>query len=138
MSASDDALAQLKQKAPEAAELLRHLSNPSRLILLCHIATQERSVGELEQDLGIKQPGLSQQLAELRQAGLVKTRRQSRSIYYSLADERAKSILDMLWMTFCAPAGVEMPSAAKPFGPAAPQVSAPKRSGAAQFARVLG
>lgn len=138
MSASDNALAQLKEKAPEAAELLRQLSNPSRLILLCHIATQERSVGELEQDLGIKQPGLSQQLAELRQAGLVKTRRQSRSIYYSLADERAKSILDMLWMTFCAPEGVEMPSVAKAFAPAAPKTAGPKRAGAAQFARVIG
>ena len=138
MSASDNGLAQLKAKAPEAAELLRQLSNPSRLILLCHIATQERSVGELEQDLGIKQPGLSQQLAELRQAGLVKTRRQSRSIYYSLADERAKGILEMLWMTFCAPEGAHVPSAMNAFAPSDTPVSGPKRAGAAQFARVLG
>lgn len=138
MTFSADELAQLKQKAPEAAELLRQLSNPSRLLLLCHIATQERSVGELEQDLGIKQPGLSQQLAELRQAGLVKTRRQSRSIYYSLADERAKGILNLLWQTFCAP---DRAANAASVGGQDAQVAPSARTkvaGAAHFARVIG
>lgn len=91
----------LKAKAPEAAELLRQLANPNRLLILCHISQEERSVGELEQDLGIKQPGLSQQLAELRQSGLVKTRRESRSIFYSIADDRAQSVMAMLYEVFC-------------------------------------
>ncbi|WP_325100334.1 ArsR/SmtB family transcription factor [Brevundimonas aurantiaca] len=79
---SDDSIAameRLKDKAPQAAELLRQLANANRLLILCHIAAEERSVGQLETDLGIRQPALSQQLAELRQYGLVKTRRQSRS-----------------------------------------------------------
>ena len=83
---------QLKAKAPQAADLLRQLANANRLMILCHISQEERSVGQLEQDLGIRQPGLSQQLAELRQSGLVKTRRESRSIYYSIADERAEAV----------------------------------------------
>lgn len=70
-------------------------------MILCHIATEEKSVGQLEADLGIKQPALSQQLAELRQFGLVKTRRQSRSIFYSIADERAEAVMAMLYEIFC-------------------------------------
>tara|TARA_R110002167_G_scaffold67405_5_gene190535 strand:+ start:493 stop:921 length:429 start_codon:yes stop_codon:yes gene_type:complete len=91
----------LKARAPEAADLLRQLSNANRLLILCHISQAERSVGQLEQDLGIKQPGLSQQLAELRQSGLVKTRRESRSIFYSIADERAEAVMTMLYEIFC-------------------------------------
>lgn len=97
-----EAMARLKEKAPEAADLLRQLANPSRLLILCHITREERAVGEMERDLGLKQPGLSQQLAELRQAGLVKTRRESRSIYYSIADERVQGIMGMLHDIFCA------------------------------------
>lgn len=101
MKPADADLQQLKAAAPEAAELLRQLANANRLLILCHIAGQERSVGQLEQDLGLRQPGLSQQLAELRQSGLVKTRRESRSIYYSLADERAEAVMAMLHRIFC-------------------------------------
>lgn len=92
---------QLREKAPQAAELLRQLANPNRLMILCHIAKEEKSVGQLEADLGIRQPALSQQLAELRQFGLVKTRRQSRSIFYSIADERAEAVMAMLYEIFC-------------------------------------
>lgn len=89
-----------EDQAPQAAELLRQLANANRLLILCHIAQEERSVGQLEQDLGIKQPSLSQQLAELRQFGLVKTRRESRSIYYSIADGRAEAVMAMLYEIF--------------------------------------
>ncbi|MDH6153455.1 MULTISPECIES: ArsR/SmtB family transcription factor [Paraburkholderia] len=91
----------LKQKAPEAAELLRLLANASRLQLLSQIALGERSVSQLERELDIQQPALSQQLAELRKAGLVKTRRASRSIFYSVADARTELILEMLRTVFC-------------------------------------
>ena len=95
----------LKAKAPEAAELLRLLGNPNRLRILCQIGEEERSVAQLERSLGIRQPGLSQQLAELRQSGLVTARRESRSIFYSIADERARAILGLLCETFCRDAG---------------------------------
>lgn len=95
------AMEALKAKAPEAAELLRLLSNPNRLMILCQLVEGERSVAQLEQSLGIRQPGLSQQLAELRQSGLVATRRQSRSIHYSIADDRARAIMGLLHEIFC-------------------------------------
>jgi len=126
---------QLKSKAPQAADLLRQLANPNRLLILCHISQEERSVGQLEQDLGLRQPGLSQQLAELRQSGLVKTRRESRSIYYSIADERAEAVMAMLYDIFCRDAGAvtrKLRDAAP-----APTPSPPAHGDAARFARLL-
>jgi ArsR family transcriptional regulator len=96
-----DDLQALKAHSNEAAELLRLLANPTRLLLLCHIARNECSVAELERDLGLRQPGLSQQLAELRQNKLVKTRRESRSVYYTIADERVRVLLAALHGAFC-------------------------------------
>ncbi|WP_455274512.1 ArsR/SmtB family transcription factor [Rhizobium herbae] len=98
----DVSLDTLLEKAPEAAEFMRQFSNANRLMLLCHIAGKERSVSDIQEGLGIKQPALSQQLAELRQSGLVKTRRESRTIYYSIADGRTKIVMDMLYEMFCA------------------------------------
>ncbi|ENN88571.1 hypothetical protein RHSP_64968 [Rhizobium freirei PRF 81] len=91
----------MQEKAVEAADFMRLFSTPNRLILLCHIAQKERSVGEIQDDLGLKQPGLSQQLSELRQAGVVQTRRESRQIYYSIADDRVAVIMQMLMQMFC-------------------------------------
>lgn len=123
---------QLKEKAPQAVELLRQLANANRLLILCHLAEKERSVGQLEADLGIKQPALSQQLADLRQYGLVKTRRQSRSIYYSIADNRAQEVMNMLYEIFCGDGKATTGRAvARPaVAPARP------RGDAAQFARI--
>lgn len=123
----------LKARAPQAADLLRQLSNANRLLILCHISQDERSVGQLEQDLGIKQPGLSQQLAELRQSGLVKTRRESRSIFYSIADERALAVMAMLHEIFCKdPRAVTERLADE----AAPAPVEPPRGDRARFARM--
>lgn len=93
----------MKARVPEVAELLRVLSTPTRLLLLCQIALGEQSVSELEQALGLRQPGLSQQLADLRHSGLVKTRRQSRSIFYSIADPRVHRLLGAMHEIFCGP-----------------------------------
>lgn len=131
MSADPADLERLRDKAPQAAELLRQLANPNRLLILCHIVGGERSVGQIEQDLGIRQPGLSQQLAELRQAGLVRTRRQSRSIYYSIADERVQAVMATLWEIFCNEGrGLSRPETAPP--PARPSA----QGDAARFARI--
>ncbi|MDQ0561563.1 DNA-binding transcriptional ArsR family regulator [Rhizobium mesoamericanum] len=92
---------QMQERVVEAAEFMRLFSTPGRLMLLCHIAQRERSVGEIQEDLGLKQPALSQQLAELRQAGLVETRRQSRQVYYSISDGRVAMVMDMLMQMFC-------------------------------------
>ncbi|GAA5265426.1 ArsR family transcriptional regulator [Acidiphilium sp. MT5] len=79
----------MKNSASEAVEFLRGIANPHRLMILCHLARGEHSVGTLERELGIRQAHLSQQLARLRQDGLVQTRRDSRTIYYSMASDAA-------------------------------------------------
>lgn len=91
----------MQEKAAEAADFMRLFSTPSRLMLLCHIAQKERSVGEIQEDLDFKQPALSQQLGELRQAGVVQTRRKSRKVYYSIADDRVAVVMEMLMRVFC-------------------------------------
>lgn len=93
-------LEEMQEKAAEAAEFMRVFSTPSRLMLLCYIAKRERSVSEIQEDLHFKQPALSQQLADLRQAGLVETRRQSRQVYYAIADGRVAIVMNMLVQMF--------------------------------------
>ena len=132
-SVDPEVMEQLKAKAPQAADLLRQLANANRLLILCHISQEERSVGQLEQDLGIRQPGLSQQLAELRQSGLVKTRRESRSIYYSIADERAEAVMAMLYEIFCKDATAVVGRLRAEEAPISPQ----PRGDAARFARII-
>jgi DNA-binding transcriptional ArsR family regulator len=127
----------LKAKAPEVAEFLRLLANPNRLLLLCHISQGERSVTEIQRDLGLKQPALSQQLAELRQSGLVEARRESRSIYYSIKDERTRSVIGMLHAIFCAgdPAAATLASA-RPTPEPRPEPVRQPAGDAAAFARL--
>ncbi|MEA3120334.1 MAG: hypothetical protein QOI13_3604 [Paraburkholderia sp.] len=123
----------LKPKAADAAELLRLLGNAGRIQLLCQIALGERSVGQLEEELDIQQPALSQQLAQLRKGGMVKTRRASRSIFYSIADARAQAVLEMLCMIFSDDAS----GVAKPLISAARCAPFRRKAGdTAQFARV--
>lgn len=80
----------------EASEWLKLLANPNRLSIVCFLIEQECSVAELEDELGIRQPTLSQQLAELRDANLIAARREGKSIIYRVADERAKRVVALL------------------------------------------
>jgi DNA-binding transcriptional ArsR family regulator len=103
----------LKRSAGDATRYLKALANNSRLLILCHLVDEELPVGELEKRLGLRQPTLSQQLARLRSAGLVKTRRDSKSIHYSLADDDIKHMLQVLYGKFCAPKQAAMPARRK-------------------------
>lgn len=89
------------QQATRATQFLKTLANQHRLMILCHLVEGERSVTALEQQLGIQQAHLSQQLARLRHEGLVRTRRESRTIYYSLGSEETKAVLEVLYRVFC-------------------------------------
>jgi len=80
----------------EASSLLKSLANPDRLSIVCLLMEGECSVGELEQQLGIRQPTLSQQLSELRNAGILTTRREAKYVYYRVADKRAETIVEAL------------------------------------------
>ncbi|KAB0516837.1 helix-turn-helix transcriptional regulator, partial [Xanthomonas cissicola] len=74
----------------------------SRLLLLCQLSQGEFTVSSLEATTGIAQPALSQQLADLRQRNLVLTRRESRSIIYSMADPKIAALLSAMHAIFCA------------------------------------
>ncbi|RMD49151.1 MAG: transcriptional regulator [Alphaproteobacteria bacterium] len=94
--------AAMEARAEEAAVLMKALSNPCRLMILCLLADGEKSVHELEERLAVRQPTVSQHLARLRAEGFVATRREGRQIYYRLADERVRRVLDALYAAYCA------------------------------------
>ena len=94
----------MRAGAQEACALMKVLSNPDRLMLLCELADGERNVGALEEALGIVQPTLSQQLAVLRTEGLVSTRRDGKNIYYQIASAQALAVMQVLYTQFCTPA----------------------------------
>jgi DNA-binding transcriptional ArsR family regulator len=94
-------LERIMASADEASEFLKALANGNRLLLLCLLVEKERSVTELEQLLALRQPAVSQQLARLRLDGLVATRREGKTIFYSVADERTRAFIKLLYETFC-------------------------------------
>lgn len=93
--------AALDRAATEAAEVLKVLSNPARLRLLCALLPGERCVGELEDALGASQSYVSGQLARMRAEGLVACNRDGRQVRYRLADPRLEPILVTLYSVFC-------------------------------------
>ena len=93
--------AEMRARAHEASNLLKALAHESRLMLLCLLAGQERSVTELEELLGLRQPNVSQQLARLRLDGLVDTRREGKTIYYKLARDDVRRIIGTLYEIYC-------------------------------------
>jgi DNA-binding transcriptional ArsR family regulator len=87
--------------AGEAAAYLKSLGHEQRLMILCHLASGERTVGEIEALLGARQAAVSQQLARLRFEGLVEARREGKTVLYSLADDRARRLVGLLYELFC-------------------------------------
>ena len=88
--------------AGQAEAFMKILANKNRLMILCSLLNQERSVSELNQNVPLGQSALSQHLAILRQHNLVDTRRDAQSIYYSVSDPRVKQIIQKLYDFFCA------------------------------------
>jgi DNA-binding transcriptional ArsR family regulator len=93
----------LRSHADEAANLVRALANPRRLLILCELHKGERSVGALERAVGLRQSPLSQHLAKLRRDGLVATRRESQTIYYALASPKVGKVIALLYRLYCVP-----------------------------------
>ena len=89
--------------ATTAANFLKAISHEGRLMILCHLVSGERSVTELEPLLPARQAAVSQQLPRLRLEGLVTARRDGKTIYYSLADDRPRKVLEVVYELFCAP-----------------------------------
>ena len=84
-----------------ATAFLKTLAHEGRLMILCHLVTGEKSVGELESLLGIRQAAVSQMLARLRDESLVKTRRDGKTIYYSQRETNSERMIALLHDMFC-------------------------------------
>ena len=92
---------ELEAQAGNAAKLMKAMSNPHRLFVLCQLLDGERRVSELEEATGLSQSALSQHLARLRNDGIVVTRRQAQNIYYSLAGTDVHQVIGVLHQIFC-------------------------------------
>ncbi len=91
----------MRNAAEAASNLMKIMANSDRLLLLCQLSQHEKSVGELEELTGIKQPSLSQQLTVLRESSLVSTRRDGKNIFYSIANSSAMKVMHVLYQEFC-------------------------------------
>jgi len=100
-----DGLSEIADSARDAADFLKALAHESRLHILCLLCQGEKSVGELETLLSQRQSTVSQQLARLRLEGLVSSRREGKSIFYSLANDDVRTILKAVYDVFCAKPG---------------------------------
>jgi DNA-binding transcriptional ArsR family regulator len=98
---ADMNMGELQARALRAAGLLKAMSNPVRLMVLCQLAESEKSVGELEKVAAVSQSALSQHLALLRERGLVRSRRDGQSIYYTLDGPEAPALLAALYEVYC-------------------------------------
>jgi ArsR family transcriptional regulator, virulence genes transcriptional regulator len=92
----------LLSRAQEASQFLKALSHETRLVILCLLLDGEKSVGEIEQRLSLRQASVSQQLARLRADDLVETRRDGKNIYYSIRRREVAQIIVALHRAFCA------------------------------------
>jgi len=104
MNTADLQVAKLQASARRASALLKAMANERRLMILCHLASGEKNVGEIEALVGLSQSALSQHLARLRRDKLVETRRTAQSIRYRLSSGEVEAVLATLYGLYCAPA----------------------------------
>lgn len=99
--ANDRQITALEERAEYVSDRLALVANPRRLLILCELATGEKSVGTLQSAVGLGQSALSQHLARLREAGVVATRREARTIHYRIADPEIEILMAALYDAFC-------------------------------------
>ena len=97
----DEDMEEIVGKAQTAAAFLKAISHEGRLMILCHLVSGEKSVTELEELLSARQAAVSQQLSCLRLEGLVVPRRDGKAIYYRLADDKPRKMLECVYELFC-------------------------------------
>lgn len=96
-------LADFRSKARAASSLLKALSHETRLLILCMVSREEKTVSEIEKLLGLQQAVVSQQLARLRADKILETRRDGRQIYYRIADPQLNDLISVLYKMYCEP-----------------------------------
>ena len=98
---SPEDMDKMASNAVRAANFLKAISHEGRLMILCYLASGEKSVTDLEELLSARQAAVSQQLSRLRMEGLVTPRREGKVIYYSLTDKRSTQIMEVVYDLFC-------------------------------------
>jgi DNA-binding transcriptional ArsR family regulator len=93
--------AAMAEQAERASELLKAMSHPQRLRVLCLLVEGERSVGEINREIELSQSALSQHLAKLREEGLVTTRKEAQTVFYSLTTGPALEVIRTLHDVYC-------------------------------------
>ena len=96
-------LEEMRCNAERATDFMKALAHEGRLMILCHLASGEKSVTELEDLLNARQAAVSQQLARLRHAGFVTCRREGKAMYYILPDGPVRNMIGILYEMFCSP-----------------------------------
>jgi ArsR family transcriptional regulator len=92
---------QMSEQAGEVASILKSIANPERLLILCILSQEKMTVGELEDKVDLSQSALSQHLAKLRNAEMVKTERHGKFIYYEIADPKIMKLFETLHELYC-------------------------------------
>ena len=98
----------MQENATRASDLMKLLGHPHRLMILCQLNQGECSVGELSERIGINQSPLSQHLARMRHEGVVKSRREAQTVYYSLAGPEVAAVISLLYELYCDPQMTEV------------------------------
>lgn len=98
---NNNGLEKLQENAGNAADLLKSMSNESRLMILCTLLNKEMSVGDLNQVIPLSQSALSQHLASLRKSGLVASRKEAQTVFYSIASESPEKVISVLKSIYC-------------------------------------
>ncbi len=91
----------MEKNADKAARFLKSIANRNRILVLCHLISDEWTAGELSERIGVKPANLSQHLTWLKNEGLVKTRREGTIIHYSLSDKDVRPLISILFDMFC-------------------------------------
>ena len=91
----------MENNAEKAARFLKSIANRNRILVLCHLISDEWTAGELSESIGVKPANLSQHLTWLKNEGLVKTRREGTIIHYSLSDKDVRPLISILFDMFC-------------------------------------
>lgn len=92
---------QMSENSAQAVVLLKAMANENRLQILCLLHHQEMSVGELCKQLTLSQSALSQHLAWLKKDGLVKTRKEAQTVFYTLHSDEVIAIINVLHTLYC-------------------------------------
>lgn len=94
-------LEEMKDRATEVADLLKTMAHPERLMVLCQLVDGEVGAGQLQESSTLSQSAFSQHLSVLKKHNMVKVRKESQSVFYSLADNRIEALIASFYTIFC-------------------------------------